>query len=245
MGDVIGATTGRAAKGTERAPFVPSSAGGDHTQTQPFYILVPLAPLTPPWTVSLSSVYRCAPPFPDCWTSAECQMCHGKCRVVSCRAALTLVVSVPRLPQAPLTRHSGSGTVDFQEFVGGLSAFSSKGGRDEKLRCECGAMESGSGSGSGPFWRGWFPAPRPAALGDALDIDAFPIPHVASRFGIAITIATATTLRLVSDRELRRLLGPPWLDPRSLADNPPLQSRSRSTTWIGTGSSRMESCTSC
>lgn len=29
---------------------------------------------------------------------------------------------------------SGSGTVDFQEFVGGLSAFSSKGGRDEKLR---------------------------------------------------------------------------------------------------------------
>lgn len=31
---------------------------------------------------------------------------------------------------------SGSGTVDFQEFVGGLSAFSSKGGREEKLRCE-------------------------------------------------------------------------------------------------------------
>lgn len=31
---------------------------------------------------------------------------------------------------------SGSGTVDFQEFVGGLSAFSSKGGRDEKLRCK-------------------------------------------------------------------------------------------------------------
>ena len=27
--------------------------------------------------------------------------------------------------------------MDFQEFVGGLSAFSSKGGRDEKLRCEC------------------------------------------------------------------------------------------------------------
>jgi len=27
----------------------------------------------------------------------------------------------------------GGGTVDFQEFVGGLSAFSSRGGRDEKL----------------------------------------------------------------------------------------------------------------
>lgn len=32
--------------------------------------------------------------------------------------------------------HSGGGTVDFQEFVGGLSAFSSRGGRDEKLRCK-------------------------------------------------------------------------------------------------------------
>ena len=31
---------------------------------------------------------------------------------------------------------SGGGTVDFQEFVGGLSAFSSRGGRDEKLRCQ-------------------------------------------------------------------------------------------------------------
>lgn len=31
---------------------------------------------------------------------------------------------------------SGGGTVDFQEFVGGLSAFSSRGGREEKLRCE-------------------------------------------------------------------------------------------------------------
>lgn len=30
---------------------------------------------------------------------------------------------------------SGGGTVDFQEFVGGLSAFSSRGGREEKLRC--------------------------------------------------------------------------------------------------------------
>lgn len=32
---------------------------------------------------------------------------------------------------------SGGGTVDFQEFVGGLSAFSSRGGREEKLRCTC------------------------------------------------------------------------------------------------------------
>jgi len=31
---------------------------------------------------------------------------------------------------------SGSGTVDFQEFVGALSAFSSKGGREEKMRCK-------------------------------------------------------------------------------------------------------------
>ena len=33
------------------------------------------------------------------------------------------------------TARSGGGTVDFQEFVGGLSAFSSRGGREEKLRC--------------------------------------------------------------------------------------------------------------
>lgn len=32
---------------------------------------------------------------------------------------------------------SGGGTVDFQEFVAGLSAFSNRGERDEKLRCEC------------------------------------------------------------------------------------------------------------
>lgn len=30
---------------------------------------------------------------------------------------------------------SGGGTVDFQEFVAGLSAFSNRGGRDEKLKC--------------------------------------------------------------------------------------------------------------
>jgi len=30
----------------------------------------------------------------------------------------------------------GGGTVDFQEFVGTLSAFSSKGNREDKLQCE-------------------------------------------------------------------------------------------------------------
>ena len=35
----------------------------------------------------------------------------------------------------PCVQYSGGGTVDFQEFVGGLSAFSSRGGREEKLRC--------------------------------------------------------------------------------------------------------------
>ena len=29
----------------------------------------------------------------------------------------------------------GSGAVDFQEFIAGLSAFSSKGNKEEKLRC--------------------------------------------------------------------------------------------------------------
>lgn len=33
-----------------------------------------------------------------------------------------------------LNLNSGGGTVDFEEFVGGLSAFSSRGGREEKLR---------------------------------------------------------------------------------------------------------------
>jgi len=33
--------------------------------------------------------------------------------------------------------HSGGGTVDFQEFVQGLSAFSSRGEREEKLKCQC------------------------------------------------------------------------------------------------------------
>lgn len=31
---------------------------------------------------------------------------------------------------------SGGGTVDFQEFVAGLSAFSNRGEREEKLKCE-------------------------------------------------------------------------------------------------------------
>ena len=35
-----------------------------------------------------------------------------------------------------LCYYSGGGTVDFQEFVGGLSAFSSRGGREEKLKCK-------------------------------------------------------------------------------------------------------------
>jgi len=35
--------------------------------------------------------------------------------------------------------YSGSGTVDFQEFVAALSAFSSKGGREEKMRCKSAA----------------------------------------------------------------------------------------------------------
>lgn len=35
-----------------------------------------------------------------------------------------------------LNLRSGGGTVDFQEFVAGLSAFSSRGEREEKLKCE-------------------------------------------------------------------------------------------------------------
>lgn len=31
----------------------------------------------------------------------------------------------------------GGGDVDFQEFISALSAFSSKGGQEEKLRCMC------------------------------------------------------------------------------------------------------------
>ena len=34
-----------------------------------------------------------------------------------------------------LVCNSGSGSVDFHEFVAGLSAFSSRGERDEKLKC--------------------------------------------------------------------------------------------------------------
>lgn len=49
----------------------------------------------------------------------------------------------------PVVDDSGSGSVDFQEFVGGLSAFSSKGGRDEKLKCKLGpilSLQSGPAS---------------------------------------------------------------------------------------------------
>lgn len=47
---------------------------------------------------------------------------------------ITFAPSASTLHSTPLAIPSGSGSVDFQEFVGGLSAFSSKGGRDEKLR---------------------------------------------------------------------------------------------------------------
>ena len=46
-----------------------------------------------------------------------------------------VVVILPSWRVAQVGVDSGGGTVDFQEFVGGLSAFSSKGGREEKLRC--------------------------------------------------------------------------------------------------------------
>jgi serine/threonine-protein phosphatase 2B regulatory subunit len=36
----------------------------------------------------------------------------------------------------PSSVYSGGGTVDFQEFVDGLSAFSSRGDREQKLKCE-------------------------------------------------------------------------------------------------------------
>lgn len=55
----------------------------------------------------------------------------------------------PRLLGSPVVDDSGSGSVDFQEFVGGLSAFSSKGGRDEKLKCKLGpilSLQSGPAS---------------------------------------------------------------------------------------------------
>ncbi|KAF8271718.1 calcium/calmodulin-dependent protein phosphatase [Lactarius quietus] len=50
-------------------------------------------------------------------------------------------LQIPQLANNPLASRmiaifdeDGGGTVDFQEFVGGLSAFSSRGGREEKLR---------------------------------------------------------------------------------------------------------------
>ncbi|KAI5481096.1 calcium-dependent protein serine/threonine phosphatase [Pseudohyphozyma bogoriensis] len=50
-------------------------------------------------------------------------------------------LQIPQIANNPLSNRmiaifdeNGGGTVDFQEFVAGLSAFSSRGGRDEKLR---------------------------------------------------------------------------------------------------------------
>ncbi|KAH0587083.1 Calcineurin subunit B [Termitomyces sp. 'cryptogamus'] len=50
-------------------------------------------------------------------------------------------LQIPQIATNPLASRmiaifdeDGGGTVDFQEFVGGLSAFSSRGGREEKLR---------------------------------------------------------------------------------------------------------------
>ena len=45
------------------------------------------------------------------------------------------VITLEFFTQCLVLDSSGGGTVDFQEFVGGLSAFSSRGGREEKLRC--------------------------------------------------------------------------------------------------------------
>jgi Ca2+-binding EF-hand superfamily protein len=51
-------------------------------------------------------------------------------------------LSIPQIANNPLASRmiaifdeDGSGTVDFQEFIAGLSAFSSKGNKGEKLRC--------------------------------------------------------------------------------------------------------------
>jgi serine/threonine-protein phosphatase 2B regulatory subunit len=50
-------------------------------------------------------------------------------------------LQIPKIGANPLASRmiaifdeDGGGTVDFQEFVGGLSAFSSRGGREEKLK---------------------------------------------------------------------------------------------------------------
>jgi len=51
-------------------------------------------------------------------------------------------LAIPQIANNPLASRmiaifdeDGSGTVDFQEFIKGLSAFSSRGNQDEKLRC--------------------------------------------------------------------------------------------------------------
>lgn len=46
------------------------------------------------------------------------------------------VVIFQKLTCHSLPASSGGGTVDFQEFVAGLSAFSNRGEREEKLKCK-------------------------------------------------------------------------------------------------------------
>ena len=56
-------------------------------------------------------------------------------------------LALPQISSNPLATRmiaifdeDGGGDVDFQEFVGGLSAFSSRGGREEKLKCTSNAQ---------------------------------------------------------------------------------------------------------
>jgi serine/threonine-protein phosphatase 2B regulatory subunit len=51
-------------------------------------------------------------------------------------------LAIPQIANNPLASRmiaifdeDGNGTVDFQEFIAGLSAFSSRGNQEEKLRC--------------------------------------------------------------------------------------------------------------
>jgi len=58
-------------------------------------------------------------------------------------------LAIPQIANNPLASRmiaifdeDGSGTVDFQEFIKGLSAFSSRGNQEEKLRCTCNVSQS-------------------------------------------------------------------------------------------------------